>query len=150
MQDQRPIAFFSQTLSTRAQGKSVYERELMAIVLVIQRWHHYLLAWKFLVRTDLSSLKNPMEQTEILPQYQRWVTKLMGYDFDIEYKPGKFNKVANALSRQGPVVELTHFSTPAIIDAETIEREVENDEALQQIVLDLERDPLSHLKYSVH
>lgn len=35
MQEKRPIAYFSQALSTLARNKSVYERELMAIVLAI-------------------------------------------------------------------------------------------------------------------
>jgi len=35
MQQGRPLAFLSQSLSNRAQKKSVYERELMAIVLAI-------------------------------------------------------------------------------------------------------------------
>lgn len=37
------VAYFSQTLSDSAQRKSMYEQELMAIVLTVQKWHHYLL-----------------------------------------------------------------------------------------------------------
>ena len=37
MQEGKPLAFMSKALSERAQRKSVYERELMAIVVVIQK-----------------------------------------------------------------------------------------------------------------
>lgn len=122
----------------------------MAIVLAVQRWRHYLLGQRFIVRTDQSSLKNLMEQTEVLPQYQRWVIKLLGYDFEIEYKPGKYNKVADALSRQGPVVELQNLTVPSIIDVNTIQREGEEDESLQRIKKEIEEDPLTHPKYTLH
>lgn len=62
MQQQRPIAYFSQVLSSRARAKSVYERELMAVVLAIQKWRHYLLRRHFIVQTDLKSLKFLLEQ----------------------------------------------------------------------------------------
>lgn len=149
LQEQRPMTFFSQTLSPRAEVKSVYERELMAIVLAIQKWRHYLLGRRFSVRTDQSSLKNLMEQTEVFPRYQLWVTKHLGYDFDIKYKSGKYNKVVDALSRKGPVAKLTHISMRAIIDVETIQREVDEDESLQKIIEELKEDPLQHPKYTI-
>lgn len=91
-----------------------------------------------------------MGQTAILLQYQRWVTKLLGYNFDIEYKLGKYNKVADALSKKGPAVELTHLSTPVIVDIDTIEREVEEDESLQKIIIEIQIDSLSHPKYTIY
>lgn len=48
-QGEGPIAFFSQVLLEKARLESVYERELMAIVLAVQKWRHYLLGCRFVV-----------------------------------------------------------------------------------------------------
>lgn len=62
MQDGKPIAYINHTLSNRACQCSVYERELMAIVLAVQKWRHYVIGRRFVVRTDQRSLKFLLEQ----------------------------------------------------------------------------------------
>ncbi|KAL8119629.1 hypothetical protein AgCh_016947 [Apium graveolens] len=55
MQDNKPIAFFSKLLGPRAQQKSVYEKELMAICLAVQKWHFYILGRHFLYKSGCSN-----------------------------------------------------------------------------------------------
>ena len=52
MQEGHPIAFLSKALSTRNLGLSVYEKELLALVMVVTKWRHYLVGSHFFFRTD--------------------------------------------------------------------------------------------------
>ena len=99
MQSKRPITYFSHTLAVRDKAKPVYERELMAVVLAVQRWRPYLLSRTFLVKICQRSLKFLLEQRVIQPQYQKWIVKLLGYSFEVIYKPILENKASDALSR---------------------------------------------------
>ena len=99
MQHDRPIAFYSQKLSPFGHVKSVYERELMAIVFAMKKWRPYILGKHFVVRTDQRSLRFLLEQREVETEYQKWLLKLMPYNFSIQYKPGSSNSAADALSR---------------------------------------------------
>lgn len=68
-QQGRPITFFDRALVGIARFKSVYERELMAIVWAVQKWRHYLLGRHFIVRIDQKSLKYSLEQRMVAPDY---------------------------------------------------------------------------------
>jgi hypothetical protein len=146
MQAGKPIAFMSQTLSDKAQQKSVYERELMAIVIAIQKWRPYLMGRHFEVHTDQKSLKFITEQKTMAEDQQKWISKLLGFDFEIKYKPGKENSVADALSRQMQYNTITTIQCEAW---EGLEAEVQTDVKLKNIVQDLISDPLSHLGYQL-
>jgi hypothetical protein len=86
MQEGRPVAFTSKQLSERNLGKSIYEKEMLAILHVMDLWCPYLLGQRFQIKTDHQSLKYFLEQHISSPKQQKWVTKLFGYDYEIIYK----------------------------------------------------------------
>ena len=99
MQGGHPLAYISKALSIKHQALSVYEKELLAIVYAVTKWHHYLTGRHFIIKTDHQSLKHLLQQRITFPGQHVWLTKLMNYDYDITYKKGKENIVADALSR---------------------------------------------------
>ncbi|GJX62232.1 ty3-gypsy retrotransposon protein [Tanacetum coccineum] len=77
---------------------TTYQKELFAIVEAVYKWRQYLLGRRFVIRTDHKSIKELMQQVIQTPLQQKYMRKLMGFDFSIEYKPGTTNRAANALS----------------------------------------------------
>jgi hypothetical protein len=62
MQEGRPLAFTSKQLSERNLGKPIYEKEMLAILHVVDLWCPYLLGQCFQIKTDHQSLKYFLEQ----------------------------------------------------------------------------------------
>ena len=54
---ERPVAYFSSTLSQPQRNYSVTWRELLAVVKAVKQFHSYLYGQKFLLRTDHSALR---------------------------------------------------------------------------------------------
>jgi hypothetical protein len=89
-------------------------------------------------------------QTIQTAEQQKWTSKLQGFSFDIFYKPGKTNLVADALSRKHTDVEtegllLSISSTvPALIS--TLQQHFQKDKNGQDLVSKIvnEKDQAQH------
>lgn len=98
-QDQHLISCFSRTLNSAEQNYSTIEKELLAVVEACKHFRPYIYGRRFVIETDhkpltwLWSLKTPNSRLI------RWKIKLEEYDFEIKYKKGCENNVADALSR---------------------------------------------------
>jgi hypothetical protein len=141
MQNKRPIAYFSKALSKNNLSKSTYEKELMVLVLVVQHWRPYLLGRSFVVHSDQKSLRHLLQQCITTTDQQNWLAKLLGYHFEVVYKPGPDNKAADVLSRRYEEVELKITYFPIYMQEQQIKQELLTDPHLQQIVSDIEKNP---------
>ncbi|KAA8517098.1 hypothetical protein F0562_017391 [Nyssa sinensis] len=130
--------FYNQALQGKNLLLSTYEKEILALVLAVQKWRPYLLGQQFLVRTDQRSLKYLWDQKITTTAQQKWLYKLMGFDFVIEYKKGKENIVADSLSRRENTGEesgkLATISQPIPNWVEAIKEEVKSNSDLQGLI----------------
>lgn len=69
-QNKRPIAFLSQAFSSQGRIRSVYERELLAIVKAVTKWKHYLSSKEFIIKTDHAASDICWNRSRC-PQYSR-------------------------------------------------------------------------------
>lgn len=141
MQNGRPIAYFSKALSEQNLSKSAYEKELMAIVMAVQHWRPYLLGRHFTIYSDQKSLRQLLHQRIATMDQQNWAAKLLGYQFDIIYKPGPLNKGADALSRMYEEGELNSIiSYPTWVEGQKLVEEVHKDGELLKVITALQAD----------
>jgi hypothetical protein len=89
---------------------------------------------RFVVRTDYRSLRFLLDQRlTTIPQHQ-WASKLLGYDFVVEYKSGALNVVADALSRRDEEIsELPALTAPQFALFDDIRQEINGDTALSSL-----------------
>jgi hypothetical protein len=106
MQEGHPIAYESRKLNDTERKYTVQEKGMTAIVHCLRTWRHYLLGSKFVVRTDKIATSYFQTQKKLSPKQARWQDFLAEFDMCIEYKPGRTNRLADALSRKAELVSL--------------------------------------------
>ncbi|GKB27941.1 putative mitochondrial protein [Tanacetum coccineum] len=113
-QNGHPIAYWIKTLSTKHQAMSTYEKEFLAVVAALDKWKGYFFDRHFKIKTDHFSLKYLLNQKLTTPFQFKWLPKLLGYDYEIVYKKGSENVVADALSRMDSSGELLQISISSV------------------------------------
>ncbi|KAE9038084.1 hypothetical protein PR001_g8114 [Phytophthora rubi] len=95
----QPIAYGSKVNNSEESNYSIPELECLAVIWSIQLFRPYLYGRAFTIITDHAALKWLMTRPDLAGRLHRWSLVLQEYEFQVEYRPGSTNVVADALSR---------------------------------------------------
>ena len=106
LQDGNLMAYESQKLQDRERRYPVHEKEMTAIIHCLHVWRHYLVGKPFVVKTDNVVASYFASQLKLSVKQARWQDFLAEFDMTLEYRPGRLNAVADALSRKAQLAAL--------------------------------------------
>ena len=110
-----PVAYTSASLTETQKRYSTGEKEALACLYAIEKWHVLLWGRRFKLRTDhqaLVTLLGPKGNNRASLRIGRWFERLRGYNFEVQYKAGVTNLVPDMLSRM-PMDNLVGIEDPS-------------------------------------
>ena len=115
--EEKPVGFASRTLTKAERNYSHLDKEALAIIYGVKKFHQYLHGRTFEIKTDHKPLTHIFREHRGTPtmasaRIQRWSLTLGGYDYTIQYKEGKNMANADALSRLPLKSPHTHVPRP--------------------------------------
>ena len=101
MQNNKPIAFASRSLTPAERNYAQIEKELLAILFGLQKFHYYVYGRNVKIETDHKSLVNISNKplSKAPKRLQSMFLKIGDYNYELTYVPGPAIPVADALSR---------------------------------------------------
>ena len=101
---ERPIAYASRTLSPAEKNYAQIEKEGLAIIFGVKKFHYYLYGRPFVIESDHQPLSYLFNEKKGISQtassrIQRWALTLSAYQYTIRHKAGISLSNADALSR---------------------------------------------------
>ena len=96
--EEKVVSYFSKCLSRSERQYCTTRKELLAVVLAVKHFHHYLFGQKFTVRTDHGSLQWLMRFKNCEGQIARWIETLS--TFTVVHRAGRVHNNADSLSRR--------------------------------------------------
>jgi hypothetical protein len=149
MQKGQPIAFLSKSLGPKAAAWSTYDKEALAIIEAIKKWKHYFASSSIIIRTDQQSLKHIQEQKLTEGIQHKLLIKLLGYKFTVEYKKGKENKVADALSRVKYALQTLATTAAVPVWIKEVVNSYKQDKKCSDLIAELAIAPTGHPPYTL-
>jgi len=97
-----PIAFYSKSLSSVEQNYEIHDKEMLAIIRVLEEWRHFLKGATHPVEiwTDYKNLKYFMMAKKLNRCQARWSLHLARFDFLLHHRPRRTMGKPDALSRR--------------------------------------------------
>lgn len=66
-QKEKLVDFFSKPLGVKHQALSIYDNEMLEVLLVVKKWHPYLIGRHFQIKMEPQSLRFLSDQQAITP-----------------------------------------------------------------------------------
>ena len=110
-EDEVVIAYASKSLSQSQRKYCTTYRELLAVVIFVQQFRHFLLGKHFIIRTDHNSLRWLRNFRNVEGMVGRWIAALGPFDYTIVHRKGENHCNADALSRN-PVLRRMRCGRP--------------------------------------
>eukprot|EP00731_Ephydatia_muelleri_P026680 Em0018g780a len=98
---ERPITYVSRTLSDAERNYAQIEKEALAIIFGVKRFHVYLYGRKFLLLTDHKPLTTIFGPKTVVAasRLQRWALVLSAYQYDVKFRATEEHGNVDGLSR---------------------------------------------------
>jgi len=97
-----PVAFYSKSLSSVERNYEIHDKEMLAIICVLEEWRHFLEGATHPVEiwTDHKNLEYFMMAKKLNRRQARWSLHLVRFDFLLHHCPGCTMGKPDALSRR--------------------------------------------------
>ena len=115
---EKPVGFVSRTLSDAEKKYSQIEKEALACVFGVKRFHTYLFGHHFVLQTDHKPLMTLFNESKEIPtqasgRIRRWALTLSAYEYTIACRTTRQHANAYAMSRLPLPVTPQRVAVPA-------------------------------------
>lgn len=119
---EHPVAFASRSVIGAEKNYAVIELEALAVIWALKHFRYILYHHQITLQTDAAALQYVLKNPTSSSRLARWAIQLQDYDLTINYRAGKLNSNADAMSRI-PAVPVAPVISDPNLEEEAAEEE---------------------------